>query len=49
MHTLLKALNPETKNLGQDLKIRNKTQALKSLHVHFADPTEFCAQINSCT
>lgn len=48
MHTL-KALNQETSDLGQDLKIKNKTQALQSLHVHVTDPTEFCTQINSCT
>lgn len=45
MHTLLKALS----DLGRDLKIRGKTQALHSLCEDCADPTEFSAHINSCT
>lgn len=33
MHTLLKAQNQETRDRGQDLKIRNQNQAIL-LHVH---------------
>lgn len=49
MHTLLETLNQVTSALDQGLKVRNKTQALQSLHVHFTDPIEFCPQINSYT
>lgn len=37
MHALLKALNQETSDRGQDLKIRNQNQAIL-LHVHFKFP-----------